>query len=214
MKSNIRTFFLSLIIAVGLPSVGFATVGTVDLSYSPLSSTLVSPGSSVSLSLSLVVTGFSGSDAVGGVDFLLSSLNLSNGAFFIQSRTTDTSGAFADPITDDATVATRPGANLNPTNDNDLGQAVEIFPGGVVQNGTFHLANYVIGVDAGVAPATYNFATTVNLWSDQNGDDHSINGPGSFSLTVVPEPNTLGLIGLGSLGAFGLKYLRGRRRTS
>jgi hypothetical protein len=212
MKSTIHKMLLPLIALCALPSMALATVGTVSLIYSPSSSDLTSPGSSVTLSLSLVVSGFSGSDAVGGVDFLLTSLNSTSGAFFIQSRTTDTNGAFSDPITDDATVATRPGSNLNPTNDSDLGQAVATFPADVVQNGTFHLADYVIGVDAGVAPGTYNFTTTVNLWSDQNGADHSLTNPGTFSLVVVPEPATCSLLALGALATVGLKLVR-RRRT-
>ena len=213
MKPRNHKLLLSLLATFALPAtMAFGTAGTVSLEFSPLNSNVTSPGSSVMLSLSLVVTGFSGSDAVGGVDFLLTSLNSSSGAFFIASRTTDTAGAFPDPITDDNTVNDRPGANLDPTNDNDLGQSVSVFPDDVVQDGTYHLANYIIGVDAGLAPGTCNFATTINLWSDQSGNDHELT-PGSFSLTIVPEPATWVFLALGGFAPLALKQLRRARRS-
>jgi hypothetical protein len=208
---KIHKLVLALIATVSLPTMAFATVGSVTLSYAPLSSNVVSPGSSVPLSLSLVVNGFSGADAVGGFDFLLTSVNSPTGQFFIQSRTTDVNGAFPDSITVDGLVAARPGASLNPTNDFDLGQAVDVFPEGAVQDGTYHLADYVIGVDVGVAPGNYDFETLINLWSDQNGDDHLLNA-GTFTLVVVPEPSTWSLLGVGGLAGFG--FIRSRRRHS
>jgi hypothetical protein len=213
MKTFIQKFAVAFVVASAIPTAAFAAAGSVSLVFSPLSSNVTSPGSSITLSLSLNVSGFSGSDAVGGVDFLLTSLDSSSG-FFIKSRTIDLSGSFPDPITDDQIVAIRPGASLDPTNNSDLGQAVDVFPSGAVQDGTYHLANYVIGVDVGVAPGDYDFDTMVNLWSDQNGDDHEMNAPGTFSLTVIPEPGTSSLLVLSALATFGLKLVRNRRRTN
>src|SRR5947208_701920 len=114
MKTRIYQLALVPIVALALPTAAFATVGTVGLSFSPLSSAATSPGSSVTLSLSMTVAGFSSPDAVGGFDGFLTSSNDSSGAFFIQTRTTDTSGSFPDPITTDAAIVVRPGSNLDP----------------------------------------------------------------------------------------------------
>src|SRR6266550_3940023 len=201
MKMRIRQLALILIASLALPMAAFATVGTVGLSFSPLSSNVTSPGSSVTLSLSLNVSGFSDPDKVAGFDFQLTSVNDSSGAFFIQNRVTDLAGAFQDPQTPDGVVETRPGANLDPTDGpytgfpaGDLGASVSSLSAAVT-NGTFHLANYAIGVDAGVAPGTYNFTTLVNIWTDQSGGEHTDLGAGTFSLTiaptVIPEPATL-----------------------
>ena len=219
MKTRIYQLALVLIVALALPTAAFATVGTVGLSFSPLSSGATSPGSSVSLTLAINVAGFSGADLVGGFDGFLTS-NDSTTGFFIQSRTTlpnSVSTPFSDPQTPDGSgvgqIANQPNANLDPSNNNDIGASVS--PSGNYQgNGNYNQSTWVIGVNAGVTPGTYTFSTTTNIWTDQTGGEHSDLGAGTFSLVVVPEPATLSLIGLGGLASVGLTLLRARRRLS
>jgi hypothetical protein len=215
MKTRIYQIALVLIVALALPTAAFATIGTVGLSFSPLSSGATSPGSSVSLTLSINVAGFSGADLVGGFDGFLTSNDSSTG-FFISSRTTSpnsVSSPFSDPQTTDAVIATMPSSNLDPSNNNDIGASVS--PSGNYQgDGNYTQSTWVIGVNAGVTPGTYTFGTTTNIWTDQTGGEHSDLGAGTFSLVVVPEPATLSLIGLGGLASVGLTLLRARRRLS
>jgi hypothetical protein len=88
--------------------------------------------------------------------------------------------------------------------------------------GTYQVSTLNFSLDASIAPGTYTLQITtltpiISEISEQSGTsntfiDHQV-ALSTFRLTVVPEPATLSLLGLGGLGALGLTILRARRRS-
>jgi hypothetical protein len=85
--------------------------------------------------------------------------------------------------------------------------------------GTYKVATLNFSV-SGLAPGTYHLETThlAGLTSEatNNSPDPAVRDTllpqAIYTITVVPEPATLSLLGLGSLGSVGLTMLRARRR--
>jgi hypothetical protein len=118
---------------------------------------------------------------------------------------TDTSGADAGFKTDQS--ATQSG---------DFGATITSgFPG----PGTFQVSNLVFSL-AGAAPGTYHLelcllSTNTPKASEATVDFNDVffTTRTTYTFTVVPEPATWSLLGLGGLGSMGLIWLRARKRS-
>jgi len=99
----------------------------------------------------------------------------------------------------------------------DTGDLGGTFPAHAA--GMFQVATLNFSV-SGLAPGTYHIETThlagltseaTNNNTDPTQRDSAI-PQAIYTITVIPEPATLSLLGLGSLGTVGLTMLRARRR--
>jgi len=83
--------------------------------------------------------------------------------------------------------------------------------------GTYMIATISFSL-TGAAAGTYTLKTTdlspkVSELSGSEISDNPLSSQATYIITVVPEPGTLSLLGLGGLGSLGLTILRARRRS-
>ena len=86
--------------------------------------------------------------------------------------------------------------------------------------GTYHVSTLNFSIAAGAPAGTYTLLTTAggtagkdSEVSDTTDTRHAFDAQGAYTITVVPEPATLSLLGLSGLGSFGLTVLRARRKS-
>lgn len=85
----------------------------------------------------------------------------------------------------------------------------------IATSGTVHVSQITFTL-AGLGPGTYHLETThlspVPSEATVNSTDAFFSSQAIYTFTIVPEPGTLSLLGLGSLGSLGLCILRARRK--
>ena len=174
------------------------------------------PGATFTFDITLAVAN-SGTDpvaaSVNSISYWFETSALNNGYFTIVSR--NLSGSpFTDPQATISNEAIVPGGNAS-----DLGATT---PTGspVATNNSYFVATITLQIAPTTPAGTYTISTT-NLASN-GGPKTSTVGDTSFArhnlpattytITVVPEPATLSLLGLSGLGSLGLTMLRRHRR--
>jgi hypothetical protein len=213
MKKQLGITVGCLLLMVGLT---FGANETLTLQSGGLGSiTLGSGTTSFSLNVSSSWTGYSSE----GLSYWLQVPSAVASAFSLTGVTysaTFPSGNQVSPATvpfNDA-VAADGAASGYTIETRDLGATVNdtTMP---VAAGTYLDTTMTVNL-SGLAPGTYVLKSTTSGSRPSEQSDASFVGHNfpvsTFTITVVPEPATLSLLGLGGLGSFGLTLLRARRR--
>lgn len=122
----------------------------------------------------------------------------------------NTSGDAANSGNNVSTASLDLGANAPP------GSAPTVASSGTT---TFNVDMLTFTASPSIAPGVYDFFLTSGGHTDSQGswiDNTSnatfdVNSTPVFTITVIPEPATWSLFGLGAIGAFGLTLLRARK---
>jgi hypothetical protein len=188
------------------------SINIIDASGDPTSGSYA-PGSSFTLSMQVNATNPPETDLNGFSLWLAPGNAAWNNFFTITSKTV---GDFPD--SNNGLTAGGEGIVAGGTV-HDLGYTNDVgvnFPSPSTKNG----GTLTIQIGAGVAPGVYTIHTTVladnsskqTEMNDGSFVQHQV-GSSVYTITVVPEPSTWSLLGVGSIGSLGLTWLRARRRS-
>ena len=216
MKAKLLTTIGCLLLMAGLVHAN-AVLGFDDHTGAPAAGTYA-PGASFTFDITLAVAN-SGTDPVPSVTglsywFEISALN--NSFFSITAR--NISGS---PFTD-VQSNSFPQSIVKGGNANDLGATTTGGTTVLPSNTSYFVATLTLQINPSTPAGTYVISTT-DFNSNTDHSKTSTVGDGSFvrhdiaaasyTITVVPEPATLSLLGLSALGSFGMNVLRRRRRS-
>ncbi len=221
MKTRLHKLILGL--ALLLPCA--LANGAVNLLFD-VSTKNATPGGSFNITLSLQTTA---GEQVTGVDYYLQELSAAgffiidrnmaaspfNGVVFFDDSLVESSNDAASPAGADNALAGGTGAQTG-RNDYDLGG--DTSPTGTTVTGTQFVGTFTIGVPNTLTPGQqFTISTTSNAGTGWVGagpsfTDHPFDSNASVVVTVVPEPATWSLLGLGALATLGLNVWRSKVR--
>lgn len=165
----------------------------------------VAQGGSFQVTLNLTST----LEEVVGFDYFVQMVGVLDNSFILTGRNI-TASVFAEPIWDNSTVLSLPGAILDPMNSETLGAWTEDFS--PVGAGTWQVAVLTISVNAAAPVGLYQFST-FNFpnagWFGEDAEQHDFDSQGILNVEVlaVPEP-AAGLLLLAGVGALVLARRR------
>lgn len=179
-------------------------------------------GSSFTFDITLTVQN-SGTDPVGnvtGLSYWFETSALNNSYFKITNR--DLTGS---PFSDQVQGQTYPEAIVAGGNADDLGAVLANTNSPLATNNSYFVAHLTIQIDPSTPAGTYTIFTTTFASNngpktstaaeriDANTSQRHDFAATTYTITVVPEPATLSLLGLSGLGSLGMTMLRRRRRS-
>jgi hypothetical protein len=233
MKKTILTLVVTSLLAL---TSARATINSVLLSFNDnsgtpnaMSSNIGTFNFSVNVSLTFTTDG-SNPNMLQGLSYWLetetgaaSHITLTSETYFLITSQTDPgpNKVFNQSGTangaDSGFMASHDSQNNPNTGTMDTGDLGGTFP--AQPAGTYKVATLNFSV-SGLAPGTYHIETThlggLTSEATNNSTDSTMRDSlipqAIYTITVVPEPATLSLLGLGALGSVGLTALRARRK--